>query len=170
MRVPNLGHSGAIPNMDIGTPNGRPRVAVAMDEDVLYGLVEYKLRKGGYEVLRAADGKQALELLRSQSFDALLLDVMLQKVDGFTVLRELRKEGTRIPAATIILSARADEQDVLSAFELGAVDYMTKPFSLNILAERLRLAMRAPAGLQEQLYRADTETVVAAAPSWSIET
>jgi two-component system response regulator VicR len=144
-----------------------------MDEDVLYGLVEYKLKKSGYDVTRASDGKQTLELLRAETFDALLLDVMLQKVDGFTVLRELRKEGTAIPGATIVLSARADEQDVLSAFELGAVDYMSKPFSLNILAERLRLAMRAPVESDgysyTELVEQPAEPVGAAQTNWSIE-
>lgn len=157
--------------MDIGSPYGQPRILVAMDEDVLYGLVEYKLRKSGYDVVRANEGLQALDLLRTQEFDVLLMDVMLQKLDGFTVLRELRTGGMLPPAATLIVSARGDEQDVLTAFELGAVDYITKPFSLNILVERLRLARRAGNVAGAPLAATPQQPAVPAqaTPQWSIE-
>lgn len=150
-----------------------PSVLVAVDEDVLYGLIEYKLRKSGFSVARAADGRSALEQLRAQRFDILLLDIMLQKLDGFTVLRELRNAGAAMPEATIVLSARGDEQDVLTAFQLGALDYVTKPFSLGILIERIRIAYSAKSG--QPLPVPDIPAALHApqpqgfTPRWSIE-
>jgi DNA-binding response OmpR family regulator len=152
---------------------GGPTVLVAVDEDVLYGLIEYKLRKSGFSVARATDGMNALKQLTETQFDILLMDVMLQKLDGFTVLRELRTSGASPPQATIVLSARGDEQDVLTAFQLGALDYVTKPFSLGILVERIRIAFSAKSGqpLAENampaIFIPPTEPAFTA--KWSIE-
>lgn len=153
--------------------SGEPRVLVAVDEDVLFGLIEYKLRKSGFAVARAADGRSALDQLRSERFDILLLDIMLQKLDGFTVLRELRNAGIALPQATIILSARADEQDVLAAFQLGALDYVTKPFSLGILVERIRIAFATKSGqplpVPDIPVGMHAPAIPAFTPKWSIE-
>jgi DNA-binding response OmpR family regulator len=112
-----------------------------MDDPLLAGLIEYKLRKSGYTVQKAEDGQQASDLLTRESFDALLLDVMIPKLDGFRLLHELRKPGRRAPRAILVLTARAGEDDMLRAFELGAVDYVVKPFSLNVLVKRIEIAL-----------------------------
>ena len=116
-------------------------VLVVMDDPLLAGLIDYKLSKSGYAVRSAEDGAQASNLLTRESFDALLLDVMIPKLDGFRLLHELRKPGRRAPRAILVLTARAGEDDMLRAFELGAVDYIVKPFSLNVLVKRIEIAL-----------------------------
>jgi DNA-binding response OmpR family regulator len=119
------------------------KVLVAVEDTSLFGLLDYKLTKCGYEVTGAPDGPRALELLRESHFDIMLLDLMLPKVDGFQLLRELSDDVELRPAATIILSTRVSEEDILRSFELGAVDYVAKPFSLNVLVARMEIALRS---------------------------
>jgi DNA-binding response OmpR family regulator len=113
-----------------------------MDDPMLVGLIEYKLQKHGYTVYKAEDGQDALELLGAERFDVLLLDVMIPKLDGYFVLQDLMHNAQNRPKVTIVLSARSAEEDILRAFELGAVDYLTKPFSLNVLVERINIALK----------------------------
>jgi DNA-binding response OmpR family regulator len=124
---------------------------VVMDDSLLAGLVEYKLQKHGFTVYKAEDGQDALELLGAERFDVLLLDVMIPKLDGYYVMQELKKPALNRPKVIIVLSARSGEDDILRAFELGAVDYITKPFSLNVLVERINIALKHKAdhGTQE---------------------
>lgn len=119
-----------------------PRVLVVDDDSALCGLIEYKLKQKGYEVVLAGDGQQALEQMNSHKYDILVLDIMMPKIDGFYLLREIQKSKTKAPRATIVLSARREEEDILKAFELGAVDYVAKPFSLNVLIARIDLALK----------------------------
>jgi DNA-binding response OmpR family regulator len=120
-------------------------VLIAVEDTSLFGLLDYKLTKCGYSVTGAHDGPRALELLKELRFDVLLLDLMLPKVDGFQLLREMADDEALRPRVTIILSARQAEEDLLRAFELGAVDYITKPFSLNVLVARLEVALQQKA-------------------------
>ena len=115
---------------------------IVMDDPLLAGLVEYKLQKHGFTVYKADDGQDALELLSAERFDVLLLDVMIPKLDGYFVMQELKKPALNSPRVIIVLSARSGEDDILRAFELGAVDYITKPFSLNVLVERINIALK----------------------------
>lgn len=115
---------------------------IVMDDPLLAGLVEYKLQKHGFTVYKADDGQDALELLSAERFDVLLLDVMIPKLDGYFVMQELKKPALKSPRVIIVLSARSGEDDILRAFELGAVDYITKPFSLNVLVERINIALK----------------------------
>ena len=118
------------------------RVLVVEDDSLLLELIQFKLQKHGFHVDVGHDGEKALQILRENNVDAVILDLMMPKVDGFQLMRTLHAEKGHLPAVFIVVSARAGEEDVLNAFELGAVDYMTKPFSLDELVARLQIALR----------------------------
>jgi two-component system OmpR family response regulator len=101
--------------------------------------LKYNLRKEGYDVAAAADGEQAVSVARKEKHDLIILDVMLPKMSGFEVCRILRKEMT---APILMLTAKADETDKVVGLEIGADDYMTKPFSLKELMARIRAMLR----------------------------
>jgi len=123
-----------------------PRVLVVDDDKTLCGLIEYKLRKKGYDVSIALDGHEAKSALESERFDALVLDIMMPKMDGFHLLRMVQGSKDMAPKATVMLSARNEEDDILRAFELGAVDYVTKPFSIDVLVARIGVALEHKVG------------------------
>lgn len=115
------------------------RVLVAEDEEKLRKIIKTYLQRDGYEVLEAENGQDAIDLLDETAVDLVILDVMMPKVDGWSVLRHLRGESD-LPV--IMLTARGDEEDKLFGFELGAEDYMTKPFSPRELMARVRVVMK----------------------------
>ena len=115
------------------------RVLVVEDDITLRETVAYSLGKEGYEVLSAEDGYAALETARREQPDLLLLDVMLPGLDGFEVCRILRKE-TSVPI--LMLTARSDEVDRVVGLEMGADDYLTKPFSMRELMARVKALLR----------------------------
>ena len=107
-------------------------------------LLAYNLRKAHYEVLIAADGRQALRLARQSNPDLILLDLMLPEMDGLDVCRELRKTSD-VPI--IMITARGEEIDRVVGLELGADDYVCKPFSVRELLARIKAVLRrVPAG------------------------
>jgi len=118
-----------------------PHVLVVDDDSTLCGLLEYKLKRKGFRVTLSGDGQAAMEELQQNKVDALLLDIMMPRMDGFHLLRVLQESPEIAPQAIIILSARGDEEDILKAFELGAIDYVTKPFSVNVLIARIEIAL-----------------------------
>lgn len=126
------------------------RILIAIEDASLFGLIQYKLSKSGYDVTGAFDGVQALNLLQSETYDALLLDLMLPKTDGYQIMRELQDGRANRPRVIIIVTTRGEEEDILRAFEFGAVDYVAKPFSLNVLAARLEIALRYKSLLADQ--------------------
>jgi two-component system OmpR family response regulator len=115
------------------------RVLVVEDDQTLLGVLQYNLRKEGYDVLMAADGAKGLETARSYKPDLVILDVMLPKLDGYEVCRILRKETT-VPI--LMLTARIEETDRVVGLEVGADDYVTKPFSMRELMARVRAMLR----------------------------
>lgn len=115
------------------------RVLVAEDEERLRKIVRTYLHREGYEVFEAKNGQEAIDLLDETAVDLVILDVMMPEVDGWSVLRHLRSESD---TPVIMLTARGDEEDKLFGFELGAEDYMTKPFSPRELMARVRVAMK----------------------------
>ena len=115
------------------------RILVVDDEDGIRDLVGTYLRQEGYEVDDAADGDEALDRFRRQAPDLMVLDLRLPTIDGFDVLREVRR-SSNLPV--IVLSARAEETDKLIGLELGADDYLTKPFSPRELVARIRAVLR----------------------------
>lgn len=132
-------------------PERRLKQLVLVIEDdpgISLGL-RINLEKEGYEVLLAQDGEEGLELINRKSPDLVLLDVMLPKKNGFEVLHSLRSAGHVMPV--IVLSARTSEMDKVAGLELGAEDYVAKPFGLAELLARVRAALRrAQLGSQKQ--------------------
>jgi DNA-binding response OmpR family regulator len=121
-------------------PASKSRVLVIEDDaSIMLGL-RINLEAEGYEVLTAEDGELGLDAARTQAPDLLILDVMLPKLNGFQVLQTLRREGLGMPI--IVLSARTGEMDKVTGLELGAEDYVAKPFSLAELLARVRAALR----------------------------
>lgn len=115
------------------------KVLVVDDELPIVEAISYNLKKEGYSVVTAADAEQCLESARRDSSDLVLLDVMLPSASGFDVCRLLRKQGN-IPI--IMLTARADETDRVVGLELGADDYVTKPFNMRELMARVKSVLR----------------------------
>ena len=115
------------------------RILLVDDEQSVQKLLAYPLRKEGYEVVPALDGEEALERCRGQSFDLVVLDVMLPKLDGFDVCRQIRAQSS-VPI--IMLTAKAEEFDKVLGLELGADDYITKPFSMREFRSRVKAVLR----------------------------
>jgi DNA-binding response OmpR family regulator len=120
-------------------PDRSARILLVDDEQSIQTLLSYPLRKEGYQVVQATDGRQALERFEEQPFDLVVLDLMLPKVDGLEVCRQLRGRSS-VPI--IMLTARSDEIDKVVGLELGADDYITKPFSLREFSSRIKAALR----------------------------
>jgi DNA-binding response OmpR family regulator len=116
-----------------------PRILVVDDEPSVTDLLAYNLRKAQYDVLVAADGGEALRLARESAPDLILLDLMIPKVDGLDVCRELRKTSS-VPI--IMITARGEEIDRVVGLELGADDYVSKPFSVRELLARVEAVLR----------------------------
>ncbi len=124
-------------------------LVVEDDWSIAHGLKQ-NLKFEGYEVYIAPDGERGLEMASEHKPDLVLLDVMLPKLNGFEVLRELRRLGLDMPV--IVLTAKGEEIDKVRGLDLGADDYMTKPFSLQELLARVRAALRRQ---REQSQRLD---------------
>lgn len=114
-------------------------ILVADDEDRMRRLVCDFMRKAGFHTFEAADGRQALQVFSAQPIDLLILDVMMPGYDGWTVCGEIRKSSA-VPI--IMLTARGEEADELLGFDLGADEYIAKPFSLRILLARVQALLR----------------------------
>jgi DNA-binding response OmpR family regulator len=121
-----------------------PRILLADDEQSIQTLLTYPLRKDGYEVVTAADGREALARFAETTFDLVVLDVMMPRMDGLEVCRRIR---SRNDTPIIMLTAKAEEIDKVLGLELGADDYITKPFSLREFRSRVRATLRR-AGMQ----------------------
>jgi DNA-binding response OmpR family regulator len=120
-------------------PAKKTTIVAADDDPQLLRLMTRNLQLEGYEVLGASDGQQALELIESTPPDLVLLDVMMPKMDGFTVCYRVR-EFSAVPI--IIVTARGQDQDKVRGLDLGADDYLTKPFSVDELLARVRAVLR----------------------------
>src|SRR4030088_3007975 len=116
-----------------------PRILLVDDEQSIQTLLSYPLRKDGYEVVQATDGRQALARFGETSFDLVVLDVMMPKLDGLEVCRRLRAKST-VPI--IMLTAKTEEIDKVLGLEMGADDYITKPFSMREFRSRIKAALR----------------------------
>ena len=119
--------------------NGTARILLVDDEQAIQTLLTYPLRKDGYEVVSALDGREALEAFAAGRFDLVVLDVMLPKLDGIEVCRRIRA-SSRVPI--VMLTARDDEVDKVLGLEIGADDYITKPFSVREFRSRVKAALR----------------------------
>ena len=116
------------------------RILLVEDEEKLARFVELELTHEGYQMDKAFDGRTGLELAEKGGFDLLLLDIMLPGLNGLEVLRRLRREGSSVPV--IMLTARDAVMDKVTGLDMGADDYVTKPFSIEELLARIRAALR----------------------------
>jgi DNA-binding response OmpR family regulator len=119
--------------------NGSTRILLVDDEQSVQTLLSYPLRKDGYHVTSALDGREALERFSEGRFDLVILDLMLPKLDGVEVCRQLRRQS-QVPI--IMLTAKGSETDKVAGLEVGADDYITKPFSLREFRSRVKAALR----------------------------
>jgi len=117
-----------------------PRILLVDDEPPIQTLLSFPLERDGYEVVAAADGREALARYSEQIFDLVVLDVMLPRMDGLEVCRRLRAKGETVPI--IMLTAKSEEIDKVLGLELGADDYITKPFSMREFRSRVKAALR----------------------------
>jgi len=127
------------------------RILVVEDESDIATVLEGDLKLEGYEVEVVGDGEAAIRLAREKPFDLILLDVMLPRKDGFDVCRELRRAGLRMPI--ILLTAKTQEAEKVLGLDLGADDYVTKPFSPKELRARIRAVLRRAEGDLPKVYR-----------------
>lgn len=129
------------------------RILVAEDERDLNRLIEKKLAKSGYGVDTAFDGEEALDYVEFAEYDAIILDVMMPKKDGFAVIKEMRSRGIKTPV--IFLTARDSIEDRVTGLDLGANDYLVKPFSFDELMARVRAMTRIKYGISENVLSVD---------------
>ncbi len=122
------------------------RILIAEDEPDIRELLEAYLRDAGYETVAATDGVAALDLFQTQPFDLILLDIMLPKIDGFGVCELIRRKS-RIPV--MMLTALDGEEEQLKGFGLDIDDYVTKPFSVSVLLERIRVILSRSSGPED---------------------
>ncbi len=134
------------------------RVLVVDDESNIVDILKFNLEREGYEVLCAYDGGEALEQVKSGSPDLVLLDVMLPVMDGFGVLEEIRKTDKLTPV--IMLTAREEERDKVLGLEIGADDYIVKPFSVRELMARVKTNIRRMAVMEPGEAAAKSEPAV----------
>ena len=116
------------------------KILVVDDEVAISTLLQYNLEQNGFEVTTAGDGSSANQIAKSEQFDAILLDLMLPNVDGMTVLKQIRQD--KITTPVILVTAKGDEFDRVFGLELGADDYITKPFSPREVIARLKAVLR----------------------------
>ncbi|HJS94296.1 MAG TPA: response regulator [Solirubrobacteraceae bacterium] len=122
-------------------PDSTPTILVADDEEDLRELVTYRLTRSGYRVIGAGDGQEALKLAAERTPDLMVLDVMMPKLDGYELTRRVRAEAALRSIPVILLTARSQESDIDRGFEVGADDYLKKPFNPDELVARVRAVL-----------------------------
>ena len=120
----------------------KERILVVDDEEDILELVRYNLVKEGYYVTGALTGEDALKKVRSEAFDLIVLDLMLPGIDGLDVAKKLKNDRKTEQIPILMLTAKGEEADIVTGLELGADDYVTKPFSPRVLIARVRTALR----------------------------
>ncbi|MCC7174775.1 MAG: response regulator transcription factor [Bryobacterales bacterium] len=127
------------------------RILLVEDDPRVAGFIARGLREQAYAVDTAGDGEQALELAAASEYDAVILDVLLPRKDGYAVCRQLRDEGSRVPI--LMLTARGAVDDRIAGLDCGADDYLAKPFDFRELLARLRALLRRPYGVRPGILR-----------------
>src|SRR5687767_1218279 len=131
-----------------------PRILLVDDEQPIQTLLSFPLQRDGYEVVQASDGREALTRFSEQTFDLVVLDVMMPRMDGLEVCRRLR---ARSSVPIIMLTAKSEEIDKVLGLELGADDYITKPFSMREFRSRVKAALRRAGMAREDGDGSDDE-------------
>jgi DNA-binding response OmpR family regulator len=123
------------------TGKGQPLILIADDDPDILALVSFRLERAGYEVVRALNGEEAVQVALARKPDLAVLDVMMPRIDGYEATRQLRQheETSRMPI--ILLTARVQEEDIARGFDAGADDYVKKPFSPQELGSRVQAVL-----------------------------
>lgn len=120
----------------------KEKILVVDDEEDILELVRYNLSREGYKVICAATGEEGLKFSKSEKPDLIVLDLMLPGVDGLDVTRRLKADDATRKIPIVMLTAKGEESDIVTGLELGAEDYITKPFSAKVLVARVRAVLR----------------------------
>ena len=118
------------------------RLLVIEDEADIRELISFNLEMSGFEVAKARDGEEGLEMASAGDYNLILLDLMLPGMDGFQVCSHLKKDRDTFDIPVIMLTARSEDDDIVTGLEMGADDYITKPFSPRVLIARVNAALR----------------------------
>ncbi|MBN1365218.1 MAG: response regulator [Syntrophaceae bacterium] len=118
------------------------KILIVDDEKDIVDLISYNLEKEGFSTVKAYDGETALKLIKTQRPNLMILDLMLPKIDGLDVCRTIRRNPETVGLPIIMLTAKSDEIDKIIGLEVGADDYVTKPFSVKELTARVRSVLR----------------------------
>jgi two-component system, OmpR family, alkaline phosphatase synthesis response regulator PhoP len=140
--MPTPSHPSPLRSPSASAESPPPLILVVEDEHDIRELLSHHLLKEGYRVAGAASGEDALRLAESQRPNLILLDLMLPGMDGLTVCRRLKADPQTAGILVVMLTAKGDEADVIAGLNLGANDYVTKPFSPRVLMARVRAALR----------------------------
>ncbi len=132
----------------------KERILVVDDEEDILELVRYNLAREGYQVAGTLSGEEALRKARTEGYDLIILDLMLPGIDGLEVAKKLKANEKTRDVPIVMLTAKGEEADIVTGLELGADDYITKPFSPRVLIARVRTALR------RQVSRPEDETAV----------
>ncbi len=124
----------------------KEHILIIEDEEDIRELIRYNLEREKYQISEAATGEEGLRLAKEKVPDLIILDLMLPGIDGLEVCRTLKKEPNLSEVAIVIVTAKGEEPDIVTGLELGADDYITKPFSPRILIARIRAVLRRQAG------------------------
>jgi len=129
----------------------KAKILVVDDEKNIIELVRYNLEKEGFAVISATDGEEALKLVSEKEPEMVILDLMLPGIDGLDVCRELKRNDKTSSIQVIMLTAKGEESDIVVGLELGADDYITKPFSPRVLVARVKAVLRRTKGKKEEV-------------------
>ncbi|MCM8710483.1 response regulator transcription factor [Clostridium sp. SYSU_GA19001] len=136
------------------------KILIVDDEEHIQELIKFNLENNGYRVICASNGMEALKLAKSEKPDLVLLDLMLPGIDGYDVCKEIRRENSISNMPIIMITAKSEELDKILGLELGADDYMTKPFSVRELLARVKaLLRRTSTQAIDMSYKFDNITV-----------
>jgi two-component system, OmpR family, alkaline phosphatase synthesis response regulator PhoP len=134
----------------------RATILVIEDDPEIRELLSFSLAREGWSLVMAEDGERGLAVLPSANPDCVVLDIMLPGMDGVEVLRSIKSDPARKRLPVIMTTAKGEESDIVSGLELGAEDYVVKPYSPKVLAARIRAALRRTAALPSQALRPET--------------
>ena len=137
----------------------KERLLVVDDEEDILEMLRYNLEREGYSVVCAESGEKALDIVMQDNIDLIVLDLMLPGVDGLTVTRTIKNDTKLNHIPIVMLTAKGEESDVVAGLEVGAEDYITKPFSPRILIARIRVILRRQGSQNESRPAPDTEKV-----------
>ncbi len=141
-------------------PMIKPSILVVEDEDDIRELVSYNLLKEGYQVAGVASGEEALQITGKKPVDLVVLDLMLPGIDGLTICRRLKQDPKTAHVPIVMLTAKGEEADIVAGLNLGADDYITKPFSPRVLIARVRAVLRRKAGIDTDEASRDSDEEV----------